>query len=172
MIYYSLFTSDLITIALQKVPHDVSELWQTRRFVYQTYYPDKQSFPTHFIYCLWKNLIFTQCSWQLDCSPQGGNLTVSQIFIVTLQMETLYYKLFHYWDVASLSFQINSNASTVFSKGRRIKFFWFGLEVFFRSTLRSLYSKSSQVSVHLCKIDFPLRLLPLIRLSFLCVTQM
>ena len=56
---------------------------------------DKQGF---------SKLLFTDCEsvsfshnvlGSTTVPPRGGNLAVSHIFIVTLQMESLYYKPFH-----------------------------------------------------------------------------
>lgn len=142
----------VITITSHKLPCDLSVRWQTCWLAYQIYYWVKvrtnKAFQT-ILFAACESLIFTQCSWQHDGSPQGGNLTVSQIFIVTLQMETLHYKLFLYCNATSLSFQMNSNVPTqwaffpfFFFKGRKIKFIWFGLEVVYLSTLCNLRSKS------------------------------
>lgn len=136
---------------------------------------DKHGFSKHFIYSLYRSLIFTQCSWQHNCSPRGGNLTVSHIFIVPLQMETLYYELFHYRNVTSLSFQMNLNAPTRWDKnkkkGRKWSSFDLMVEVVYLNALCRLYSKSSWGSDHLCKIDFPLYFILLIRFSFLCASH-
>lgn len=131
------------------------------------YWGQKRIFkPFYLGYSLCKCLIFTQCSWQRNCSPQGGGLTVSLICILTLQMETLYYKLFHYRNVTLLSFQMNSNAPTWCKqkKGKEVPLIWIRSELF-EHTLQSLFKKPFQL---IYAKDFPLCLVLLIRFSCLC----